>query len=148
MDLDSVLSSVFNGLAHVTTELDKNLHVNKPEFKNSFVDNFIHELEYFLYNSRDTYRLKQMPKNTIYEIDSDTEDYFTTIVDSNITNLPRLDGIGDNIFYIPKNLCDLNVDESLYKTEDIIQEETHYKNYLQLQDGVYKVVDKLGNILQ
>ena len=41
-----------------------------------------------------------------------------------------LNGVGDEIFYIPKRLCNLNIDESLYKVEDLIQEEVHYKNYL------------------
>ena len=45
-------------------------------------------------------------------------------------------------------LCNLNIDESLYKVEDIIQEEVSYKNYLQLKDGVYTVVDENGNILK
>lgn len=148
MDFDNILSSVFNELAHATSKLDKNLHNSKPELENSFVDNFIHELKDFLYDSREIHRLKQMPEDTIFEICSDAYDYFTTIVDFDTPNLPKLDGVRDNIFYIPKELCDLSVDESLYKTENIIQEEIHYKNYLQLKDGVYKVVDKDGNILQ
>lgn len=148
MDLDDTLTSVFNGLAHTTSKVDKYLHNNKPKLKDSFVDNFIHELKDFLYNSRDVCRLKQMPENTMYEIDGEGDDYFVTMVDSKTPNLPRLDGIGDEIFYIPKNLCNLNIDESLYKVEDIIQEEVSYKNYLQLKDGVYTVVDENGNILK
>lgn len=148
MDFDNILSSVFNELAHCTTKLDKNLHNNKPDLKNSFIDNFIHELEDFLYVRREIHRLNQMSEDTLFEICSDTSDYFTTIVDFNTPNLPKLDGVRDNIFYIPKELCDLSVNSSLYKSEDIIQEEMHYKNYLQLKNGIYKVVDKDGNILQ
>lgn len=148
MDLDNILSSFFNGLAHTTTKLDKNLHNNEPELKDSLVDNFLHELNDFLYNNRDLYRLKQMPEDTLFRISDDTETYFSTIVDSNSKNFPRLNGFADQIFYIPKKLCDLNIDESLYKVEDLRLEEINYKNYLQLKDGVYKVVDKDGNVLQ
>lgn len=126
MDLYDTLTSVFNGLAHTTSEIDKSLHKNKPELENSFVDDFIHELKDFLYNSRDICRLKQMPENTIYEIDGEGDDYFVTMVDSKTPNLPKSNGYSDEIFYIPKNMCNLNVDESVYKVEDLIQEEVHY----------------------
>ena len=53
MDLYDTLSSAFKGLAHTTSEIDKSLHKNKPELKDSFIDDFIHELKNFLYNSRD-----------------------------------------------------------------------------------------------
>ena len=56
--------------------------------------------------------------------------------------MPKLDGVRNDIFYIPKRLCNLNINESLYKVEDLIQEEVHYKNYLQLKDGIYTVVDE------
>ena len=121
MDLYDTLTSVFNGLAHTTSEIDKSLHKNKPELENSFVDDFIHELKDFLYNSRDICRLKQMPENTIYEIDGEGDDYFVTMVDSKTPNLPKSNGYSDEIFYIPKNMCNLNVDESVYKVEDLIQ---------------------------
>ena len=147
MDLYDTLTSVFNGLAHTTSEIDKSLHQNKPELENSFIDNFIHELKDFLYDSRDICRLKQMPENTIYEINGYVNDYFVTMVDSKTPNLPKLNGYSDDIFYIPKNMCKSDIDESLYKVEDLIQEEVHYKNYLQLKDGVYTVVDENGNVL-
>lgn len=148
MDLYDTLTSVFNGLAYTTSEIDKSIHQKQSKLEDSFIDNFIHELNDFLYNSRDICRLKQMPENTIYEIDGESDDYFVTIVDLETPNLPKLNGYSDDIFYIPKNMCNLNIDESLYKVEDLIQEEVHYKNYLQLKDGIYTVVDKNGNILK
>lgn len=148
MDLYDTLTSVFNGLAYTTSEIDKSIHQKQSKLEDSFIDNFIHELKDFLYNSRDICRLKQMPENTIYEIDGEGDDYFVTMVDSKTPNLPKLNGYSDDIFYIPKNMCNLNIDESLYKVEDLIQEEVHYKNYLQLKDGIYTVVDKNGNILK
>lgn len=147
MDLYDTLTSVFNGLAYTTSEIDKSIHQKQSKLEDSFIDNFIHELNDFLFNSRDICRLKQMPENTMYEIDGEGDDYFVTIVDSKTPNLPKLNGYSDDIFYIPKNMCNLNIDESLYKVEDLIQEEVHYKNYLQLKDGVYTVVDKNGNVL-
>ena len=148
MDLYDTLTSAFNGLAHTTSEIDKSLHKNKPELEDSFIDDFIHELKNFLYNSRDICRLKQMPENTMYEINGDVDDYFVTMVDSKTPNLPKLNGYSDDIFYIPKSMCNLNIDESLYKVEDLIQEEVHYRNFLQLKDGIYRVVDENGNILK
>ena len=148
MDLYDTLTSVFNGLAHTTSEIDKSLHKNNPELEDSFIDDFIHELKNFLYNSRDICRLKQMPENTMYEINGDVDDYFVTMVDSKTPNLPKLNGYSDDIFYIPKSMCNLNIDESLYKVEDLIQEEVHYRNFLQLKDGIYRVVDENGNILK
>lgn len=148
MDLYDTLTSVFNGLAHTTSEIDKSLHKNKPELEDSFIDDFIHEIKNFLYNSKDICRLKQMPENTMYEINGDVDDYFVTMVDSKTPNLPKLNGYSDDIFYIPKSMCNLDIDESLYKVEDLIQEEVHYKNFLQLKDGIYRVVDENGNILK
>ena len=138
----------FINLYEILNSVDNTLEKNIKSYDNSFVDNFIDELKDFLLDRRDINRLKQMPQDTIYEITDDTKDYFVTMVNSKTPNLPRLDGVGDNIFYIQKNLCNLNVDESLYKVEDVIQEEVSYKNYLQLKNGVYTVVDKDGNTLQ
>lgn len=138
----------FINLYEILNSLDNTLEKNLKLYDNSFVDKFIDELKNFLLDLRDVNRLKHMPKNTIFEITNDTKNYFVTMVDSKTPNLPKLDGVGDNIFYIPKNMCDLDIDESLYKVEDFIQEETSYKNYLQLKDGIYKVVDKNGNILK
>lgn len=138
----------FINLYEILKSVDNSLEKNIKSYKNSFIDSFIDELKYFLSDVRDINRLKQMPKDTIYKIDGDTKDYFVTLVNSNIPNLPKLDGVGDNIFYIPKNICNLNIDESLYKVEDVIQEEVSYRNYLQLKNGAYTVVDKAGNILK
>lgn len=138
----------FINLYEILNSLDNTLEKNLKLYDNSFVDKFIDELKNFLLDLRDVDRLKHMPKNTIFEITNDTKNYFVTMVDSKTPNLPKLDGVGDNIFYIPKNMCDLDIDESLYKVEDFIQEETSYKNYLQLKDGIYKVVDENGNILK
>lgn len=57
--------------------------------------------------------------------------------------MPKNKGcIADDTFFIPKDICDFSGNESLFKDIDYVQEETSYKNYLQLKDGLYRVVDK------
>ena len=148
MDLNDFLSSTVDSLANVTNKFDKNLHSGNSNRKNSFIDDFIHSLYNFLDNSRDILRLKQMPENTLFKIDGEDSNCFVTVVDTKTQHLPNLNGLPHDVFYIPKNMCSQNIDESLYKHENLIQEEVSYKNYLQLKDGVYTVVDKDGNTLQ
>lgn len=148
MNLDDFLSSTVDSLAKTTNKFDKKLHSSNSNIKDSFIDDFIHSLYNFLDHSRDVIRLKQMPENTMYEIDGEDANCFVTVVNDRTPNLPKLNGFPNNVFYIPKNMCSPNINESLYKTENLIQEEVSYKNYLQLKDGVYKIVDKDGNILQ
>ena len=38
MDLYDTLTSVFNGLAHTTSEIDKSLHKNKPYYETESID--------------------------------------------------------------------------------------------------------------
>ena len=138
----------FINLYEIFNSIDNTLEKNIKSYDNSFVDKFIDELKEFLLDRRDISRLNQMPNDTIFKITDDTKDYFVTMIDLSSRNLPKLDGIADNIFYIPKNICDLNINENLYKNEDMRLEEVKYKNYLQLKDGIYKVVDKNGNVLK
>ena len=148
IDLDDILFNTFHGLNHITTDLDKSLHRNKPELDNTFVDNFLHELNDFFYRETNLLRLKELPENTLFSITEDTDDYIICNVDKNAVDLPKNKGcIADDTFFIPKDICDFSGNESLFKDIDYVQEETSYKNYLQLKDGLYKVVDKNGNIL-
>ncbi len=62
MDLDDILFNTCHGLNHITNSLDKSLHKNKPEFDNSFVDNFLHELNDFFYKKSNLLRLKKSLK--------------------------------------------------------------------------------------
>lgn len=148
IDLDDILFNTFHGLNHITSNLDKSLHKNKPELDNTFVDNFLHELNDFFYKETNLLRLKELPKDTLFSITEDTDDYIICTVDENSIDLPKNKGcIADDTFFIPKDICDFSNNESLYKDVDYVHEETYYKNYLQLQDGVYKVVDKNGHVL-
>lgn len=148
MDLDDVLFNTCHSLNHITSNLDKSLHKNKPELENSFVDNFLHELNDFFYKESNILRLKNLPQDTIFHITEDTDDYIIAFVDKDKFDLPKSNGcIADDTFFIPKDLCDFSNDESLFKTVDYEHQETYYKNCLQLKDGVYKVVDANGNII-
>lgn len=148
MDLDDILFNTCHGINHITSNLDKSLHKNKPELENSFVDNFLHELNDFFYRESNILRLKNLPKDTIFHITEDTEDYIIAFVDKNKFDLPKNNGcMSDDVFFIPKDLCNFSNDESLFKTIDYEHQETYYKNCLQLKDGVYRVVDKNGNII-
>ena len=148
MDLDDILFNTCHVINHITNNLDKSLHKNKPELKNSFVDNFLHELNDLFYRESNILRLKNLPKDTIFHITEDTEDYIIAFVDKNKFDLPKNNGcISDDVFFIPKDLCNFSNDESLFKTIDYEHQETYYKNCLQLKDDVYRVVDKNGNII-
>lgn len=148
MDLDDFLYSTFHGLNHITYDLDNLLHKNQPNLKDSLVDNFLHELNDFFYKESHIFRLKDLPKDTIFKITEDNDDYLIVeVVDSNNLPIKNTSCLPNDIYFIPKDMCDLNIDESLYKVEDLVQEEINYKNYLQLKDGIYKVVDKNGNVL-
>lgn len=148
IDLDNVLFHTFHGLNHLTTDLDKSLHKNKSELDNTVVDSFLHELNNFFYKETNLLRLKELPENTLFSINEDTDDYIICTVNENTINLSKnASCIADDTFFIPKDICDFSGDESLFKDIDYVHEETYYKNYLQFKDGVYKVVDKNGNIL-
>lgn len=148
IELDDILFNTFHSLNHLTTDLDNSLHSNKPEFKNTLVDNFLHELNDFFYRETNLLRLKELPKDTLFSITEDTDDYIICNVDENTVNLPKNKGcIADDTFFIPKDICDFSCNESLFKDIDYVHDETYYKNYLQLKDGLYRVVDKHGNIL-
>ena len=93
-------------------------------------------------------RLKKFPTDTLFSITEDTDDYIICTVDEDSIDSPKNKGcIADDTFFIPKDICYFSNNESLYKDVDCVHEETYYKNYLQLQDGIYKVVDKDGHVL-
>ena len=147
--LDNISHSAFHTLNHATYNLDKSLHKSNPKFENTFVDKFLHELNDYLYKQTYISRLKLLPKDTMFRITEDTEDYFIASIDTNSKDIskPFCNHVSNDIYWIPKDICDSNINQSLYKTENYEIEETSYSNYLQLHGGVYKVVDELGKIL-
>ena len=144
MFLDDFSHSVFHRLNHVTTNLDNSIHKHNSIFKNTFVDNFVHELNDYLFKETSISRLKQLPRNTLFRITEDNTDYIICSVDSISSNTNQkydCNFISNDTYYIPKSICTIS-NISLYKTENTISEETHYQNYLQLNGDTYQVVDK------
>ena len=150
MNLDDILYSTFHRLNHSTYALDKSLHKTNPNYENSFVDKFLHELNDYFCKQSDIYRLKQLPDDTLLKITQDTDDYFIVSVSSQKCNIQKSTCIcsPDDIYYVPKSICDTNIREGAYKTENVELEEIKYKNFLQLKDGVYTVVNEYGNIVK
>ena len=60
------MNDFFNSLSDGLRELDLSLH--KTKLKDTFVDNFIHELRDYLAKSDVTYRLSQLPKDTLLDV--------------------------------------------------------------------------------
>ena len=148
--IDNVSYSVFHALNHATYNMNNSLDKGNSNLKNTFVKGFLQELNDYMYKQTNIARLKQLPKDSIFRITEDNDKYFIVHIDAKKHNLPEspCKHSTNDIYYIPKDMCDLNIDKSLYKIENYEIEETSYNNYLQLHDSKYRVVDELGNILK
>ena len=60
------MNDFFNSLSDGLRELDLSLH--KTKLKDTFVDNFIHELRDYLAKSDVTYRLSKLPKDRFIKL--------------------------------------------------------------------------------
>lgn len=60
--MNDFLNSLSNGLR----ELDLSLHSTK--LKDTFIDDFIHELRDYLVKSNVTYRLSKLPQDTLLDV--------------------------------------------------------------------------------
>ena len=147
--IDNISHSIFHNLNHATYNLDKSLHKSNLKFENTLIDKFLHELNDYLYKQTYISRLKLLPKDTLFRITEDTDDYFIVSIDAKSKDISKsfCNCVSNDVYWIPKDICDSNIDKSLYKTENYEIEETSYSNYLQLHDEVYKVVDESGEIL-
>lgn len=67
--LNSLGNTIYDGICN----LDHSIH--KTDLKNSFVDNFIHELRDSLVKSDVTYRLSKLPKDTFLDINEIEKNY-------------------------------------------------------------------------
>ena len=115
MQLD-FFNSIGNKLNDGLYKLDKSIHSN---IKDSFVDNFIHELRDYLNKSDALHQLNKLPKDTRLEI-NEIEEKYVACYEPNTFN--RYD--------IPKELVDFNSKQQGYFS-------------LQLQeDGLYHYVPK------
>lgn len=66
---NSLGNTLYDGLCN----LDHSIH--KTDLKDSFVDNFIHELRDSLFRSDSVYKLSKLPKDTLLDINEIETDY-------------------------------------------------------------------------
>ncbi|MBO5005405.1 MAG: hypothetical protein J6D03_09280 [Clostridia bacterium] len=110
--MNDFLDSLYNGLC----ELDMSLHNTK--LKDTFVDDFIHELQDYLVKSDVTYRLSKLPKDTMLYINEIENNHLQCYLNHEEYAIPK------EIVYKP-DLVNLINDGS----------------FLQLQnDGLYHVI--------
>ncbi len=81
--LNSLGNSLYDGLC----ELDLSLHHSK--LKDSFIDDFIHELRDYLVKSDVTYRLSKLPKDTFLDINEIEKKYVQCYVNHEEYNVPK-----------------------------------------------------------
>ena len=75
--MNDLFNSIENTINKSLNKVDNKVHRNNiSKIKNTFIDDFIHELRDYL-NKRDAlYELNKLPRNTILEIDTIEEKYF------------------------------------------------------------------------
>lgn len=71
--MNDFFNSLDNTLYDGLCKLDHSIH--KTDLKDSFVDNFIHELRDYLFRSDSVYRLSKLPKDTLLDINEIETDY-------------------------------------------------------------------------
>ncbi|MCL2860337.1 MAG: hypothetical protein FWF46_07305 [Oscillospiraceae bacterium] len=115
MQLD-FFNSIGNKLNDSLHNLDKSIHSN---IKDTFIDNFIHELQNYLNKSDALHQLSKLPQNTKLEI-NEIEDKYVSCYEPNTFDK----------YDIPKELVDFSSKQQGYFS-------------LQLQnDGLYHYVSK------
>ena len=117
--MNDFFNSLGNSLHDGLCELDLSLHNTK--LKDSFVDDFIHELRNYLVKSDVTYRLSKLPQDTLLDINEIEKNYIQCYFNHEEYNVPK---------------------EKIYKQElNSLVNDGFIK--LQLQDdGLYHVVRK------
>lgn len=81
--MNDFFNSLYNGLCN----LDLSIHDTK--LKDSFVDNFIHELRNYLVKSDVTCRLSKLPKDTLLDINEIEEKYIQCYFNHKEYNIPK-----------------------------------------------------------
>ena len=115
--MNDLFNSIQNGLHGALDQLDHSVH---DKIKDSFVDNFIHELKDYLFKSDATYKLSKLPKDTLLEVNEIEKNYIECYY-----NHERYD--------IPKEMIDLRELNDLNMNYDRLQLK---------KDGIYHVVKK------
>lgn len=81
------MNDFFNSLSDGLRELDLSLH--KTKLKDTFVDNFIHELRDYLAKSDVTYRLSQLPKDTLLDVNEIEKNHIQCYFNHEEYNIPN-----------------------------------------------------------
>ena len=81
------MNDFFNSLYDGLCNLDLSIHDTK--LKDSFVDNFIHELRNYLVKSDVTCRLSKLPKDTLLDINEIEEKYIQCYFNHEEYNIPK-----------------------------------------------------------
>ena len=81
------MNNFFNSLYDGLCNLDLSIHDTK--LKDSFVDNFIHELRNYLVKSDVTCRLSKLPKDTLLDINEIEEKYIQCYFNHEEYNIPK-----------------------------------------------------------
>ncbi len=66
-----------------------NLSLNNTKLKDTFVDDFIHDLRNYLVKSDVTYRLSKLPKNTLLYINEIEKNYIQCYLNYEEYNIPK-----------------------------------------------------------
>ena len=77
--MNDFFNSLNNTIYDNLCSLDISIH--KTDLKDSFVDNFIHELRDYLVKSDVTYRLSKLPKDTFLDINEIEKEYIQCYID-------------------------------------------------------------------
>lgn len=80
------LNLLGNNLNNALGNIDHSVH---DKIKGSVVDNFIHELRDYLFKSDSMYKLSQMPKDTIFEINEIEKDYIQCYLNHQEFPIPK-----------------------------------------------------------
>ncbi|MCL2860522.1 MAG: hypothetical protein FWF46_08285 [Oscillospiraceae bacterium] len=114
----NLFNSIENSINKSLGKLDAQIHLDRDsKLKNTFVDNFIHELRDYLDRHDSIYKLNTLPPSSKLEINEIEEKYLQCYFDH-------------EPYYIPRDMIDFNS-----KNEDY--------HHLQLgQDGLYHYVAK------
>lgn len=81
------MNNFFNSLSDGLRELDLSLHNTK--LKDTFVDNFIHELRDYLAKSDVTHRLSKLPKDTLLDINEIEKNHIQCYFNYEEYNIPN-----------------------------------------------------------
>lgn len=81
------MNDFFNSLSDGLRELDLSLHNTK--LKDTFVDDFIHELRDYLVKSDVTYRLSKLPQDTLLDINEIEKNHIQCYFNHEEYNIPN-----------------------------------------------------------